>query len=134
MDSNQADVQGIAGALFWTTMNMTFSNYASMMDVRTTLVLQVSCLTSQNRVVPTLQIFCSEIPTFMREHNNGLYRTDVYFLAKQIADIPLYVVTPIIFMSIFYFMVGLTSGFDRFMIAVVITILIVQAAVGLGEC
>ena len=29
-----------------------------------------------------------------REHENGMYRTDVYFLAKNIAEIPLAVLQP----------------------------------------
>ncbi len=75
----------------------------------------------------------SEIPVFLREHNSGLYRTDVYFLGKQLADVPHYVLTPVLFMSIFYYMVGLNSAFERFAVAILIIVVLTQAAVGMGE-
>jgi hypothetical protein len=47
-----------------------------------------------------------------REHLNGLYRIDVYFMARQLADLPLFLLTPTIFMVIFYFM-ALVSNFMK---------------------
>lgn len=38
-----------------------------------------------------LKVFCQELPIFLREHFNGMYRTDVYFLSKTLAELPLYV-------------------------------------------
>ncbi len=70
---------------------------------------------------------------FLREHNSGLYRTDVYFLGKQLADVPYYVLTPVLFMSIFYYMVGLNSAFQCFVIAILITVVLTQTAVGMGK-
>ena len=58
---------------------------------------------------------------------------DAYFIAKQMADIPLFVFTPVLFMSIYYYMVGLNPKASSFFMACVIAILVVQAAVALGE-
>ncbi len=69
----------------------------------------------------------------LREHSNGLYRTDAYFVAKQLADIPLLVFTPVLFMAIFYYAVNLWPPFVNFVSAAVITVLIVQAGVALGQ-
>ncbi len=68
----------------------------------------------------------------LREHNNGLYRTEAYFLAKQVADVPLYVATPVLFIAIFYYLINMYPPFENFLVAVFITILNVQAAVALG--
>jgi hypothetical protein len=61
-----------------------------------------------------------------REHLNGLYRIDVYFMARQLADLPLFFLTPVIFMSIFYFMAMPDNGVERFLMTTLITIIIVQ--------
>ncbi len=69
---------------------------------------------------------------FIREHNNGLYRSDTYFVSKQLADMPLILFTPVLFMCIFYWMVGLNPTAEHFLVAVLITVLINQTAVGMG--
>ena len=55
-----------------------------------------------------------ETPIFLREHFNGMYRTEVYYLSKQIADLPMFLITPVIFVTLFYFMVGMNLAVDRF--------------------
>ena len=67
-----------------------------------------------------------ELPIFLREHFNGMYRTDVYFLCKQIAEFPVFLLTPIIFISIYYYMVGMNQDVDRFLMACVIILLVAQ--------
>ena len=67
-----------------------------------------------------------ELPIFLREHFNGMYRTDVYFLCKQIAELPLFFVTPIIFVSIYYYMVGMNHDIDRFFWTCLIVLLVTQ--------
>lgn len=47
------------------------------------------------------------MPLFLREHWNGLYRTDVYFITRNLAELPIYLIGPAGFMAIAYFMVGL---------------------------
>lgn len=45
------------------------------------------------RIYLNLKVFCQELPIFLREHFNGMYRVDVYFLSKTLAELPLYVRT-----------------------------------------
>ena len=77
-------------------------------------------------------MFCNEIPTFLREHFAGMYRTDVYFLAKQLAELPLFLLTPAIFMSIYYYMVNFNNDWDRFLMAILINVLVVQCSISMG--
>merc|ERR1712142_1402784 len=87
-------VMSINGAIFLFITNMTFSNMFAVINV-----------------------ICIELPIFLREHFNGMYRTDVYFLTKQLAELPLFLVTPVIFVGIMYYMVGLNPAFERFLVA-----------------
>ena len=52
------------GAIFLFITNMTFSNMFAVVNV-----------------------FCGELPIFLREHFNGMYRTDTYFLSKQVKSV-----------------------------------------------
>ena len=62
-----------------------------------------------------------------------MYRTDVYFLAKQLAELPLFLLTPAIFMSIYYYMVNFNNEWDRFLMAILINVLVVQCSISMGE-
>jgi len=107
--STKEGIRNIRGALFLMITNQTFSN-----------------------VFPVIQVFTIELGIFMREHFNGMYRTDTYYISRQIAEIPVQVLSSLIFTCIYYWMVGLNSDPIRFLIACLINILIAQAAVGFG--
>ena len=53
-------------------------------------------------------VFPMERPVFIRESNNNLYRVSTYFWAKVVAQIPLALILPTIYVFIVYFTVGLT--------------------------
>ena len=67
-----------------------------------------------------------ELGIFFREHFNGMYRTDTYYLAKQIAEVPANLLVPILFVAIFYWMVGMNADVSRFLICVLIIIILSQ--------
>ena len=69
-----------------------------------------------------------ELPIFLREHFNGMYRTDVYFLCKQIAEFPLFIITPLLFNAIYYWMVGMNEDVDRFFISCAILLMVTQVS------
>lgn len=106
---NQEGVMNINGVLFLLLMNMTFSN-----------------------VFGVLNSFPLETPIFMREYGVGLYRVDVYFLCKTLAELPFFIVIPIIFSAITYWMVGLYSSFSAFLIFTAIMLLVSNIAVSFG--
>eukprot|EP01071_Lankesteria_metandrocarpae_P005090 Lankesteria_metandrocarpae@DN3853_c0_g1_i1.p1 len=57
-------------------------------------------------------IFVAEKPLMLRETEAGLYNTTTFFLARNIADIPLQIYLPILYGTISWFMMGLrdTAG------------------------
>ena len=45
-------------------------------------------------------VYCSELGVVLREHFNGAYRLDLYFFARQIAELPVLLALPIAFITI----------------------------------
>ena len=68
----------------------------------------------------------------VREHFNGTYRTDVYFLSKQIVELPLYALEAGILFTILYWMAELNPEAERFFIFLGIAFLILQVVMSLG--
>ena len=74
----------------------------------------------------------SESPVFYREHFNAMYHLGVYYICKQIADLPLYIGLTSLFCVILYWMAGLNPALDRFFLCLLYTNIMVQAATGFG--
>ncbi|PAV65433.1 hypothetical protein WR25_12526 [Diploscapter pachys] len=85
-----------------------------------------------NNSISQLQIFCLDFPTFYREHNSGLYRVSTYFLAKNIAEAPSYIISGILYSSILYVMSRLYLSWDAFLIYVLVAILVENVAISIG--
>lgn len=83
--------------------------------------------------VRSFQVFCAELPVFLREHRSRLYRTDAYFLGKSLAEFPLFMLVPLIFTSIAYPMIGLRPTFENFAIALGIVALVANVATSFGN-
>lgn len=106
---NEDGVMNINGAIFIFLSNMTFQN-----------------------VFAVINVFCCELPVFTREHFNGMYRTDVYFICKTLAEVPIFLIIPILFTTISYYMVGFNPEVDRFFIAISIVMLVANVATSFG--
>nr|BDX53024.1 White [Dorcus rectus] len=106
---NQEGVMNINGVLFIFLTNMTFQN-----------------------VFAVINVFSSELPIFLREHRNGMYRTDVYFLCKTLSETPLFTFVPVLFTCICYFLIGLNSEMPRFFITCAIVTLVANVAISFG--
>jgi len=105
----QDGVQNINGAIFLYLTNMTFQN-----------------------VFAVINVFCVELPVFMRESRSRLYRTDTYFLGKTLAELPLFIIVPFVFVAISYPLVGLQAGWMHFFNAFFIITLICNVATSFG--
>ena len=104
-------IMNINGVLFLLITNMTFSNMFAVINV-----------------------FCLELPIFLREHFNGMYRTDTYFLCRQLAEVPIFLFMPLVFLGIIYYMIGLSAPFYKFAITLAIIELMTQAVASFGKC
>ena len=100
---DQMGIQNINGVLFVILTNVSFGNI--------------------NLVFTT---FLKELPVFEREHFGGMYRADTYFLAKQLVDLPMLILQPLLTLAIVYWMAGLNPDPARFLAACGIVLLCVQ--------
>eukprot|EP00092_Neocalanus_flemingeri_P034993 GFUD01038077.1.p1 GENE.GFUD01038077.1~~GFUD01038077.1.p1 ORF type:complete len:636 (+),score=147.35 GFUD01038077.1:90-1997(+) len=108
-NADQAGIVNINGVLFFFITNLTFSNIFNVINV-----------------------FCMELPVFLREHHSGRYRTDVYFLTKQLAEMPIFVLLPLLLLGITYFLIQLNPLLERFVIACGVLELLTQTVISYG--
>ncbi|XP_068753608.1 protein white-like [Montipora capricornis] len=105
VEYDQSGIQNIYGALFFMLESLSFPLIASVVFT-----------------------FPEECPIFLREHHNGMYRTDVYFLTKTFAQVPQFLLAPLILVGISYWMIGLRPDPVRFFYAYGICALVAMNA------
>ncbi|ESP04310.1 hypothetical protein LOTGIDRAFT_237415 [Lottia gigantea] len=108
-DYNQTGVMNINGAMFLFITNMSF--------------------TSMFAVVNTFPI---EVAIFLREYGSGLYRVDIYYICKSLAELPSFILLPVLFSAVVYWMVGLYSSAEAFLICTGYLILVALTAMSFG--
>ncbi|CAD6187882.1 unnamed protein product [Caenorhabditis auriculariae] len=81
---------------------------------------------------PNVPVITAELPIVLRENANGVYRTSAYFLAKNLAELPQYIVLPIVYNSIVYFMAGLYPNVYNFVFASLVSVLITNVAISIS--
>lgn len=86
----------------------------------------------RSKRTPT-QVFCAELPIFLREHRNGMYRTDVYFICKTLAEAPIFLAIPLMFTVIVYPMIGLYPDVRHFFIAAAVLTLVANVSTSFGN-
>lgn len=109
LDLDQKGIQNFAGAFFVIIVNQTFAS-ASPLFV----------------AIPT------ELPMIMREYRAGLYGLLVWFISKNLSELPVQVLLPIVFFVPMYFLIGIGQGFTTFIALQGMVVLLNFAAVGLG--
>ncbi|XP_069194457.1 protein white isoform X2 [Procambarus clarkii] len=105
----QDGVTNINGAIFLLLTQMSFTNTFGVVNA-----------------------FCAELPVFLREHFNGMYRTDVYYLCKNLAELPIALLQPAVFTAITYYMIGLEPPAQNFFICMAILMLVANSAISFG--
>lgn len=88
---------------------------------------------SFNNLFSVLHTFPPEIPLFLRDHGSNLYRCDVYYLSKSLAELPMLIMVPALVVSIAYWMIGLEDDVGTFFLAVIYFILAGNVAVAFGH-
>ncbi|PVD37707.1 hypothetical protein C0Q70_00307 [Pomacea canaliculata] len=85
---DQKGVMNINGAMYVLILNLSFNSMFSVVNS-----------------------FPSEVPIFLREYGSGLYRVDVYFLSKILAELPTFIVFPLMYITVDYWMMGRMTSF-----------------------
>eukprot|EP00668_Euglena_longa_P010990 GGOE01013334.1.p1 GENE.GGOE01013334.1~~GGOE01013334.1.p1 ORF type:complete len:710 (-),score=241.62 GGOE01013334.1:918-2837(-) len=106
---DQAAYQARLGAIFFTLMNQTMP---SLMGI--------------------VHTFPAEKAVLNREHANGMYGIFPYYFSKFSSELPFQILLPVIFSSIFYWLVNLNPGVGQFFIFMGIIILLNMTASSLG--
>ncbi|KAI2801386.1 ATPase [Blomia tropicalis] len=106
---DQKGIMNINGAIFILMINLTFMNIFSVINT-----------------------FCSELSIFLREHNDGMYRVDTYFLSKQAAELPYQILMPSVFIMIQYHMIGFYNSWDTYLMFIFISNLVANCGISFG--
>lgn len=56
------------------------------LNINGALFLLLLNLSLQNAFA-VVNVFCQELPVFLREHGSGMYRVDAYFFCKNLAEV-----------------------------------------------
>lgn len=102
------------------------------MNINGVIFLSIISLTMQN-LFSVIHVFSLEVVIFLRESKRKLYRSSAYFLGKSIAELPLNILIPIIYMAILWPMANLfLDDWHRFLTGLTILIIISQVATSFG--
>lgn len=93
---------------------------------------------SFNAVQNVILVFPDERPIFMREVNNNMYDVGPYFCAKILSELPVGIVTPVLFGTVAYWALGLNPDITHFFLMLLTFTLSYNAAgsysILLGAC
>ena len=108
-DDDQNGIRDREGALFFLTLSNSFAAMSISMFV-----------------------FQQEKQVFARDRDSGAYRCSSYYLSKTVAELPIQLIAPFVYICIVYPMVGLTADWGRFFTAFITLESVVMCATGLG--
>ncbi|XP_050505521.1 protein white isoform X3 [Diabrotica virgifera virgifera] len=106
-------------------------NEEGVMNINGVLFIFLTNMTFQN-VYAVIHVFTAELPVFLREHRSGMYRTDVYFISKTLAELPFFIIIPVAFTTVCYYLIGLNGTLTKYFITCGIVILVANAALSYG--
>jgi len=128
-------VQNVILALF---VGVLFGSDASTAKTQRDLVAKVGfvffmiCVNSLLGTVSSVVLFHEERTLYFREKANKVYKTSAYFLGKTLIELPLQILTPIVFGSIPYYMIGLKPDWTYFFRFCLGLVVLGQASESLG--
>ena len=83
-------------------MNMNGALFAFIIQLTICQMYMVAC---------TLPL---EYPLFLREHDSGMYRVDAYYFSHVLAELPIFILNPLIFSAFVYFTIGFYQSTEAF--------------------
>ena len=107
--SSESSVQNMAGAIYYMTITQMMFNFQ-----------------------PTVIVFQAEKPIYTRERDSGMYDIWVYATTKFIAEMPIMLFVPFLFVLMTYFAIGLSDVFSQFIAFYFVIFMMMQAATAMG--
>ncbi|GFO08500.1 ATP-binding cassette sub-family g member, partial [Plakobranchus ocellatus] len=80
-------------------------------------IFLVVCNMAMTHLFAVLTSFPEEMHLVMREYGSGLYSMATYFFPKVIAELPMFILMSMIFISVDYWMIGFRDEFSAFVTA-----------------
>ncbi|CAF1541102.1 unnamed protein product [Didymodactylos carnosus] len=90
------------------------------------ITLGTNCITNSFVVLAT---FPAAMKIFLRERKRRLYNTGAYYLTKLIADLPFFILMPLLYSIIIYWLVGYRTDWRFFLLFCSTTVLATLASV-----
>ncbi|KAK5978171.1 ABC-2 type transporter, partial [Trichostrongylus colubriformis] len=81
---------------------------------------------------PSINVITSELPLFMRECKARIYSPESYFISKSLAEVPQYILLPLIYSTILYWMTGLAETARQFTIFSIVNVCQSLNAISIG--
>ncbi|CAH2007438.1 unnamed protein product [Acanthoscelides obtectus] len=92
-------------------------------------------LVTENTFHPMYSVlseFPENTPIFIREYKSGLYHPATYYLSRILSMLPGFILEPVIFISLAYWLTGLQRTFDAFALTTTVIILTMNVASACG--
>uniref|UniRef100_A0A5B7BG54 Putative ABC transporter G family member 22-like n=1 Tax=Davidia involucrata TaxID=16924 RepID=A0A5B7BG54_DAVIN len=118
----------IVGLLWW---HSDASNPKQLQD-QAGLLFFISVFWAFFPLFTAIFTFPQERAMLAKERSVDMYKLSAYFIARNISDLPLDLILPVLFLLIVYFMVGLHTSFAAFSLTLLTIFLSIIAAQGLG--
>lgn len=64
--------------------------------------------------LPTVIVFQGEKPIYVRERDSGLYHIWIYATTKLLAEMPIYLIVPLLLNLMLFFVIGYIDRFSTF--------------------
>lgn len=109
---------GCYSELVDTSNNLNQMNYAqklAKLSDNSSILFFITMFLVISSIMPASLTFSNEIAIFIKERSNCWYSAFTYYTAKFVADIPSYVMFPILFTCLFYPLTSQIQSTDRFL-------------------
>ncbi|OQV23731.1 Protein white [Hypsibius exemplaris] len=124
----QCIVLGLLFGLIFFQQKMTNEGVQNLNGLVYMFLMQMT----MGNVFAVISTFTGELVIFLKEHDSGMYRSDVYYICKTLVDLPVFVVIPFVMVTIAYWMAAMNSAWQAYLVACCVLALVANAAVSFG--
>ncbi|KAH1009593.1 hypothetical protein HUJ04_001925 [Dendroctonus ponderosae] len=125
---NMFGIALIVGLSFYSTNFFTQKGIQAVQGA----IFMFVCENTFNPMYSVLAEFPENIPLFVREFRSGLYHPATYYVSRILALLPGFLIEPLLFASIAYWIAGLRSTSYAFLMTTLITVLTTNVSCACG--